>query len=118
MPNPEHLMVLTGELTRVTQDGAPDEYGDPTEQTTTETVACWLAPVQRRGISGGTEQTALDNTQSDEAALWLPAGTDPTGLDRIAIDDVTWELIGPPLAAMNPRTGQVSHIEAKVSVAT
>lgn len=113
MPDPSHLMVLTGTLTRVTQDGTKDRYGDPAENPGgPETVKCWLYQTARD------EHTATDNTQDQTADLWLPAGTDPTGLDRIEVNGVTWQFVGPPLQAMNPRSGAVSHIEATVRATT
>lgn len=112
MPNPEHLMIYTGTLTRVAQTGTEDRYGDPTEETETETVKCWLYQTDQ------SEATAESNSQLAGADLWLPAGTDPTGLDRITVDGTIWQFIGPPVKAMNPRTGVVSHIETKVRTAT
>lgn len=108
MPNPEHLMILTGTLTRVTHAEAPDANGFPDSEETEETVRCWLHQTSRD------EETALANTQGQTADLYLPAGTDPTGLDRIEVQGVTWQFVGPPLPAINPRTGTESHVEATV----
>jgi len=110
---PDHLFCFTGTLTHVTQDPVPDDEGDIVEHTSTETVRCWLGRLGR-AVRGEDEQTALANTQTADAQLWLPAETVVTGLDRIEIDGERWEVIGPPVKATNARTGQVTHIEANV----
>lgn len=109
---PDHLMTLTGTLTRVTQAGAVDDYGDPTEQTTTETVACWLYETP------GSERTAEANWQERVAQVWLPAATDPTGLDRIAVNGTAWQFVAPPRVCFNARTGVASHVEGDVKATT
>ena len=50
--------------------------------------------------------------------LFLPSGTSVSGVDRIEIDDVSYEFEGPPWPVRNPRTGLVSHIEATVRQST
>lgn len=42
----------------------------------------------------------------------LPAGTDVQGDDAVQVDGEVYELVGEPWEARNPRTRQVSHIEA------
>lgn len=118
MPTPEHLFCFTGTLTHVTQDAATDGDGDIVEHTTTSTVRCWLGRLGR-AVRGEGEQTALANTQTADAQVWLPADTVVSGLDRIEVDGLTWEVIGPPVKAVNPRRGgAVSHIEANVRAVT
>ena len=118
MPKPDHLFCFTGTLTHVTQDLAADENGDIVEHETTTKVRCWLGRLGR-AVRGEGEETAFANTQTADAQLWLPAGTVVSGLDRIEINGTTWEIIGPPDEAPNPRRGgEISHIEANVRATT
>lgn len=94
----DHLLVLTGTLTRTT-DGDPDAYNVPTEETTTSTVRCWLTQ------ANASESTRDANLQAEDLVVYLPAGTEVTGRDRLAIDGATYELQGPPWSATNPLMG-------------
>lgn len=110
--NPEHLMCFTGTLHYVTDTGTEDRYGDPAEEETTATTRFWLHQTTE------TETTGLDNTQTADADLWLPAATTPDGLTRLTGLGKTWDLVGPPVAAYNARTGVLSHWEARARVTT
>lgn len=102
------LLTLTATITHVAQTGAVDTYGNPTEQTSTSTAAAEL------------QQTARDEQDRDAnigEQTWLlllaPTATiDAT--DRVTVSGVTYEVVGPPWLARNPRTGANSHIEATV----
>lgn len=99
------LKLLTADVTvtRRTVDGT-DEYGNPDFAETVETTV------------GYAEQTvAYDDRgerSTEEWRVFLPAGTDLTAGDRVAIYEVTLEVAGPPHPVHNPRLGAVSHVEA------
>lgn len=46
--------------------------------------------------------------------VFLPAGTDLRTADKITVDGETFEVIGEPWPARNPRTQLASHVEATV----
>ena len=94
----DHLLVLTGTLTRTT-DGEPDDYNVPTEETTTTAVRCWLTQ------ANAGESTRDTNQQTEDMVVYLPAGTEVAGRDRLTIDGATYELQGPPWSASNPLMG-------------
>lgn len=105
--DPTRLLTQTCTITRVAMTGTDDAFGDPTEQTTTATYVCWLHQVGRG------EQTANANTQTEMWSMYLDPAADGLvdGGDRATIDGVTYELDGPPWAAHNPRTGDITHLE-------
>lgn len=101
-------MTLTGTLTRVTQDGAVNEYGDPTIQTTTETVPkLWLFETD------GSEDTAADSWAYRHAEIWFPVGFVASHIDRIEVRGVAWEFFGDVIVRPNPRTGEDVYVEAR-----
>ena len=100
------FLVLTGTLVRVT-DGDPDDYNVPTEETTTSTVRCWLTQ------ANASESTRDADQQTENVVIYLPAGTEVTGRDRITINEDTFEFQGPPWAAVNPLAGgAVAFVQA------
>jgi len=102
----DRFLVLEGTLTRTT-DGDPDAYNVPTEETTTSTVLCWLMQ------ANADESTRDANLQSEDVVVYLPAGTEVTGRDRITISGATYELQGPPWHAANPlQGGAVAFVQA------
>ena len=105
-------MTIIATLVTVTDDGAEDVAGNPTEQETSTTVRCELQQARRIEADGS------ENWQVGVWRLVLPAGTAVSGVDRIEIDDVSYEFDGPPWPVRNPRTGAVSHIEATVRQTT
>lgn len=102
----DQYLVLDGTLTRTT-DGDPDAYNVPTEETTTSTVRCWLTQ------ANASESTRDANQQTENVVIYLPAGTQVTGRDRITIDGATFEFQGPPWSAVNPlHGGAVAFVQA------
>lgn len=101
-------MTLAATVTVVAETGAEDEYGNPTEQTTTTATTCWLHQTQR------SEGTVDANTQDETWQLYLPPTVTIDGGDRITVQGVIYELIGPPWRAFNPRLETTTHIEATV----
>lgn len=100
------LMTKTATITRVTQDGAADGYGDPTEQTTTASAACWLHQTQR------SEDTRDANRQAQTWDAYFAPGTVLDGSDRVTVDGIAYEVEGPPWKADNPRTGAEEFVAA------
>jgi hypothetical protein len=84
-----------------------DAYGNPVlELGSTEAVPCNLQP------KGTTEDTANQDQQTASWNLYLPAGTELGGSDRVVVDGgVTMEAIGAgrPWA---PFGGRPHHVEA------
>jgi hypothetical protein len=102
------LLTLEATLLRRVQDGPPDEYGNPTWEATSEPVACELQ-----------QESA---TEANDAALQVttwraylhPDAADVRGWDGLQLEGVTYELDGDAWTARNPRTGQISHLEARL----
>ena len=105
-------MTITATLVTVTDDGDEDVYGNATERETSTSVRCELQQARR------IEEDGSENWQVGVWRLFLPSGTSVSGVDRIEIDDVSYEFEGPPWPVRNPRTGLVSHIEATVRQST
>lgn len=107
--DPTRLMTLTATITHVAQTGAPDaDYGNPTDQTTTSTALCELQQQQRA------EDTVDADRQSETWTLFIEPDATIDGGDRIEIAGVSYEVDGPPWRARNPRTQELTHIEALV----
>lgn len=113
MPNPEHMMIFSGVLSRVTEDpDTPDRYGNPTRTTTTEPVPkLWLFE------TGTSENTVGDNTVIRAAEIWFPVGFNANHIDSIAVNGDDWTFTGAVVPRTNARTGQVVYVEAKATCA-
>jgi hypothetical protein len=93
--------------------GSSDEYGDQVLVDGTPVVldgdpGCWIEQTQR------SERTDNQNEQAETFSLYLPSDADVSGLDRIEVEGVSYELDGPPWRAFNPRTRQYTHLQATV----
>ena len=106
--HPERLLNIPCTVHTVTE-GAVDAYGDPTTATTDTSTVCW---VDRR--SPGTEEVGEANWQTDTLDLYLPAGTSITGDDRVTVNDLLYEVVGPPHEHLHPRTGDGVYVAAKI----
>lgn len=95
-------------ITRRSQSGTTDDYGnDIPAETTVETV-CELQQRDRRADSEPDLAGELSDT------LWLlvlPAETDIDTGDVVEVDGLVYEMFGDPWLARNPRTGEESHVE-------
>lgn len=60
------------------------------------------------------ERTADRDTQSAQALLFLPAGTDITGRDRVQIAGHTWGVTGPPDHVMAAGSATEHHVEVSL----
>lgn len=107
--NPARLMTNTATITHVSPDADnPDEYNNPGEATTTTTALCELQQKERD------EAQTDSGVQSETWNLYLVPTATIGGGDRVEVDDVTYEVIGPPWRARHPRSGDITHIEATV----
>lgn len=103
--DPTRLMTQECTIAHLTPNGA-DEYGlAPTSDVANTTAKCWLHQTMR------TEKTVEADTQIETWQLYLPPGTTVDGSDHVTVDGDTFELIGPPWSAFNPRLQRVTHIE-------
>ena len=105
------LLTLTATITHVAHAGAADAYGNPTETTTTSTAAAEIQQTQRD------EHTRDANVAEETWLLVLAPTATIDNTDRVSVGGVSYEVIGPPWRARNPRTGDVTHIEATVKKA-
>jgi hypothetical protein len=104
--NPARLLRLTGTLVHLGAEDDRDEYNNIVRAETTSTVSCWVEQTQR------SEDTVDTDQQAETYRIFLPAGTTAAGSDRLTVAGATYEFIGPPWSAVNPRTTTTSHIEA------
>lgn len=98
--------LLTDSVTlQVTEDGAPDRYGDATVQVQTSVA-----------VAGRIEQqaTAEDEGRQTTVNLWRLYVNDPgvelAPKDRVLYDGRTFEIVGSPTKLNTPRG--LHHIEA------
>lgn len=98
----DHLLVLTGTLTRTTDGDETDAYNMPTEETTTAEVRCWLTQANASDTTGNA------NLQTEDLVVYLPGGTEVSGRDRLTVDGAVYEFTGPPWSAQNPLMGGAS----------
>lgn len=110
----------------VTQDGPPDEMGDPTEQTTRTRFLGYVwqtsATEQTANQHTGTEQQMLAIERS--AAGQLDAGDRIVAGGQLLAGELVpnvgepFEIAGPPWPVLNPRTQLVEYVLAKLDRST
>lgn len=106
---PERLFVSDVTVHKITQDGPPDEMGDPTEVViSTEYVRAGYVWQTTR-----TDRTVNTDLQIEEwrGALRRDLAGLLEGSDRITVEGQLFELDGPPWPARNPRTGAIELLE-------
>lgn len=102
--------LMTRDVTVLRAATSPNRYRNEVADwsNATETVTKgWLAQ------TSSTEPASAG--RDPEVTLWhlyLPADTEIVAADRIVVDDVTYEVIGPPNRARTP--GAEHHVEATV----
>lgn len=106
--DPTRLMTQTGALTDSTGVITTDDDGNPVEVEATRTVACYLTRLSADEISG------LANVTEDDRALYLPPDEPATAHGRIDVDGESFELMGPPQRAFNPRLRRYTHQRVRV----
>jgi head-tail adaptor len=103
------LMVHDVVLVRATT--AESRYGDDVKDwsdTTRTDSKGWVAQRARTEDVDGREAQVHDHV------VYLPAGTDVTGLDRVEWDDRTFEVVGPVNRAWSPLRRGEHHVELDV----
>lgn len=100
------LMNRTCSVVRRYPSGTEDDYGNEIPGETTTVTVCEFQQRQR---------SEDEEVVSEEQWLViLPAATNIDTADVLIVDEVEYELVGQPWPARNPRTKEVSHIEATV----
>lgn len=102
------LMTRSATLLRYADSGEVDEYGDAVKTLTETSVSCELQQ-QRRNEDDEQAEVAESRWR-----LFLPAGTEVDTGDAIEVGGDRYELVGEPWPVHNPRTEEISHIEATV----
>lgn len=104
-----HLLTLSATLLRRTADpAAADEYGNPG----------WSIASQPVAVEVQQETSGEDNESAVMVSTWRcfldPSVADVRGWDGVEIDGVTYEVDGDAWPVRNPRTGRLSHVEARI----
>lgn len=106
--DPRRLFNLSVTITRRGPSGTVDEYGNPT--TTTTTAGPYAGNAWQ---ASATERTTDANTQAEEwrVVLEVAAAGQVDGADALTFGGKTFEVLGTPWLAVNPRTNEPSHLE-------
>jgi hypothetical protein len=89
--------------------GPPDEFGDPTETITDQTVAGLL------NVRGSSEDVSDNARRQQLGTVYLNGKVDLSGADACTIEGVRWEFDGDPEWQMNPRTAHIHHTRINVA---
>jgi hypothetical protein len=112
--NVARLLKVDATVTSVSLTGTEDEFGDPTEETSTAIYKAWAWQTSRSDETVGTDV----QSQKWRIALHRSAEGLVDGGDRITYEGTEYEVDGPPWIARNPRTGRVEYIEATMRRST
>lgn len=99
-------------LLRRTDSGETNEFGTPIQTVTETEVFCDL---QQRDSDEPDDQGEFSDATYN--LYVLPVDTEVQTKDAFDIDGEIYEVVGKPWKPRNPRTGQFSHIQARVRVA-
>ena len=91
---------------RRSESGSTDDYGNDVATETTSVTVCELQQLRRD------EKEDSGEVSRDTWTVFFHADEDIETGDAVVVDGQTFELIGDPWEARNPRTGVTSHIEA------
>lgn len=98
--------LLTEQVTLLTRsEGAEDTYGRASETWTEGSTVNG-----RLELDTPSEDTDVQDVQVGRYRLFLPPSTSLDGRDRVKVDGVTYELLGPPVVHRTPRGPH--HLEA------
>lgn len=100
--------LMVHDVTLIRAGSVESRYGDDVKDwsaASETTVKGWVAQRDR------SEDRDSREAQVTGWVLFLPAGTDITGLDRVGWEGLTFEVDGPQLPAWSPRMNAVHHIE-------
>lgn len=87
--------------------GSVDSEGNQSGSFATTTT--YMGRLEQRS---GAERVLAGDTQQAEWMLILPAGAVIDGRDRVEVDGVTFEVVGPPVRHKTPRGEH--HVEASL----
>lgn len=103
------LINRTCTIIRRSESGATDDFGNDLPTETEEDTVCEVQ--QQRRTEGEADEEIAEGD-------WLgifPAGTDLRTGDAVRVDGIgTFELVGDPWPARNPRSQTESHVEASL----
>jgi len=102
------VSLMVHDVTLVRAGTTESRYGDDVKSwgdATRTTSKGWVSQRDR------SEDLDSREAQVTGWVLFLPAGTDITGLDRVEWEDLTFEVDGPTNPAWSPRLNAVHHIE-------
>lgn len=107
--------IMTIPMTIERAGHGPDRYGnagiDWTNMTTTQVVGWYDANVKRFMHEDLKNRDSVDS----DGIVYLPAGTDILGTDRLVINGQRYEVFGVPAIIQTPTYG-VHHVECRVKV--
>lgn len=103
--DPTRLMKLPATITPIAAGGVDEYNDDELEPGTPIDTVCWFEQQQR-------SENLRDDTTEATFAVYLPPDTTLNPADQIAVEDFTFEVIGPPWTAIDPRTTFATHVEA------
>jgi hypothetical protein len=95
-------------ITRRSESGVEDDYGNDIPSTSTETTVCELQQRTRD------EQDAEGETSDTYWNLYLLTGEDFRAGDRVQVDGQLYEAFGDAWPVVHPITGDASHVECTV----
>lgn len=108
-------LLMVHDVVLVRAGTVESRYGDDVKDwsgTTRTEVKGWVAQRARDEVVDGRE------AQVHDYVVFLPAGTDVTGLDRVEWDDLTFEVVGPPNRAWSAKARGEHHVELDVRLVT
>lgn len=105
--------LMVHDVTLVRAGTTTSRYGD--------SVKDWSAAERTSSKAWVAQRDRSENLDGREAQdrtfiVYLPAGTDVTGLDRVEWADLTLEVVGPPNRAWSPKLRGEHHIELDARV--
>ena len=100
------------QIVRRGPSGVEDDYGNELAGETVVSTVCELQ--SGAGANVGAEIGKHEDLRRTQRQCFFPVGTDIDGNDRVIVDNEFYEVEGEPWAVRNPRTQQMSHVEAKL----
>lgn len=92
--------------------GGEDAYGNEVPEEALVSTVCELQPRARERAQG--ERNDQGEVSDDLYTAFFAPDEDLTTADAIVVDGFTYELVGSPWVARNPRSQVTTHIEVTV----
>jgi hypothetical protein len=108
-------LLMVHDVTLVRAGTVESRYGDDVKDWSAATETTSKGWVSQRAR---TEDIEAREAQVHDYVVYLPTGTDVTGLDRVVWDDLTFEVVGPPNHAWSAKRRASSHVELDVRLVT